>query len=39
MSIPVEALRQMARIAEDQGLMRTIHVADIPLRPWEGVGA
>jgi len=39
MSIPIEALRQMARIAEDHGLMKAIHVADIPPKPWEGVGA
>ena len=36
MSIPIEALRQMARIAEDHGLIKAIHVADTPSKPWEG---
>ncbi len=39
MTLPIEALRQMARVAEDHRLMRAIHVADIPPKPWEGVGA
>ena len=30
MTLPIEALRQMARVAEDHRLVKAIYVADIP---------